>query len=188
MQRYFDGTKWGQFASPLNPPPPPKKARSPKKILAVIGAIVFLIIVGKACGSDEKNGGSTSPSSSPPSSARRGTTSTTPTYTEREIEAAVIDTCKKAIKQDLKDPDSAKFGDDWKAWIVTQPPTQQNVPYHPESGDKLYSAGGTVNAKNSFGGYVGYQMYGCDASITTSGDIHAHGYSLNDILNPTETP
>jgi hypothetical protein len=38
-----------------------------------------------------------------------------------------------------------------------------------------------------FGGYVGYQMYGCDAS-TTSGHVNAMAYSLNDILNPTTTP
>jgi hypothetical protein len=37
-------------------------------------------------------------------------------------------------------------------------------------------------------GYVGYQPYDCDASITTSGDIHANAYSLQDILNPTATP
>jgi len=41
------------------------------------------------------------------------------------------------------------------------------------------------SAKNGFGGYVGDQPYGCNASITTSGDIKAHAYSLEDILNPT---
>ncbi|HSS22849.1 MAG TPA: hypothetical protein VLL82_00185 [Mycobacterium sp.] len=60
--------------------------------------------------------------------------------------------------------------------------------YHPENGDTLYSAGGSVNAKNGFGGYVGDHMYGCDGSVTTSGDAHAHAYSLSDILNPTATP
>ena len=59
---------------------------------------------------------------------------------------------------------------------------------NPENADKLYSAGGSVNAESSFGGYVGDQPYGCDASVTTSGDIHAHAYSLKDILNPTATP
>lgn len=122
-------------------------------------------------------------------SACGGTSSTTPTpstYSEHEIEASVIDTCQQAVKKDLRDPDSARFGDDWKAWIVThhdKPPTVSN--YHPENGDTLYSAGGSVNAKNGFGGYAGDQPYGCDASVTTSGDVHAHAYSLNDILNPT---
>jgi hypothetical protein len=123
-------------------------------------------------------------------SACGGVTSTTPTtYSEQENEQFVIDTCHKAVKKDLKDPDSAKFGDDWKAWIVThydKPPA--SITFHPENGDKLYSAGGSVNAKNSFGGYVGDQPYGCDAALTTSGHISAHAYSLNDILNPTATP
>lgn len=189
VQRYFDGTNWGQFAPPLRPPPPPpKKGISPKAIVAVIGAIFVLIIIGKACGSDDKNGGSTSPSSTSPSSGTwGGTTSTTPTYSEREIESAVIDTCQKAIKRDLKDPDSAKFAD-WKAWIVAQHDKPPKVTYHSENGDKLYSAAGSVNAKNGFGGYVGNQPYGCDASVTTSGNVHANAYPLEDILNPTATP
>lgn len=106
-----------------------------------------------------------------------GTSSTTPsTYSQQEIEAAVIDSCQKSVKKNLKDPDSAKFGDDWKAWIVThhdKPPRVSN--YHPENGDTLYSADGTVNAKNGFGGYGGYQMYGCDASVTTT--VNAYAYS-----------
>jgi len=193
VQRWFDGSNWGQFAPPLRPPPPPpKKSSAPKAILAVVGVLFLLGIIGQACGPDDKKN-TTSPSSSgsSPSGATwtAPTTSTRPTYTEREMESAVIDTCKKAVKEGLKDPDSAKFGDDWKAWLVTHPPSEPpKVTYHPENGDKLYSAAGTVNAKNGFGGYVGYQMYSCDASITTSGDLHAHADSLNDLLNPTETP
>jgi hypothetical protein len=91
----------------------------------------------------------------------------------------------KNVKKDLRDPDSAKFGDDWKAWLVTHHNEPPKVTYHPENGDKLYSAAGSVNAKNGFGGYVGDQMYGCDASVTTNGEIHSRAYSLNDILNPT---
>jgi hypothetical protein len=109
-----------------------------------------------------------------------------PGYSEQEIEAAVVDTCQKSVKDNLRDPDSAKFGHDWKAWIVThhdKPPMVSN--YHPENGDTLYSAGGSVNAKNGFGGYTGDEMWGCDASVTTDGDVHPHAYSLNDILNPT---
>src|ERR1700738_4787121 len=83
-------------------------------------------------------------------SACGGMTSTTPTtYSEQENEQAVIDTCHDAVKKDLKDPDSAKFGDDWKAWIVTHYDKPPSVSYYPDQGDKLYSAGGSVNAKNS---------------------------------------
>jgi hypothetical protein len=34
------------------------------------------------------------------------------TYTEQEIEASVVDTCQDSVKDNLKDPDSAKFKDD----------------------------------------------------------------------------
>jgi hypothetical protein len=44
---------------------------------------------------------------------------TATTYSEHESELAVFDTCQKSVKKELRDPDSAKFGDDWKAWIVT---------------------------------------------------------------------
>jgi hypothetical protein len=122
-------------------------------------------------------------------SSNTSSTTTPTTYSEQDIEATVIDVCQKSVKSTLKDPDSAKFGDDWKAWIVThydKPPRVTN--YHPENGDKLYSAGGTVNAKNGFGGYVGFQPYACDASVHTNGGVHATAYSLEDILNPTATP
>jgi hypothetical protein len=122
-------------------------------------------------------------------SACGGMTSTTPTtYSEQEDERAVIDICHDAVKKDLRDPDSAKFGDDWKAWPVTQHDTPPRVSYYPEQGDKLYSAVGSVNAKNGFGGYVGDQPYGCDAAVETNGEIRARAYSLEGILNPTATP
>jgi hypothetical protein len=78
VQRYFDGTNWGQFAAPLRPPPPPpKKSTSPRAILAVIGAIVLLIIVGKACGQGGKDD-STSTSTSSSRAVTASPTSTTP--------------------------------------------------------------------------------------------------------------
>jgi hypothetical protein len=59
MQRYFDGTNWGQFAAPTRPP----KKNTGKAVLALVGAVFLLIIIGKSCGSDDKKGGSTSSSS-----------------------------------------------------------------------------------------------------------------------------
>lgn len=115
-------------------------------------------------------------------------TPTTPTFSEQQIEAGVIRACEKHIKAHLKDPDSARFDDDWKAWIVTTYNKPPEVSYHPENGDKLYSAGGAVNAKNSFGGYVGFTPYGCEASVTVGGYIEAHAYSLDDLVNPNRTP
>jgi hypothetical protein len=104
---------------------------------------------------------------------------------EQDTEASVIHTCQGSVKKQLRALDSAKFAD-WKAWVVThhdKPPRVTD--YHPKNGDKVYSAGGSVNAKNGFGGYTGNEIWGCDAAVTTSGDVHALAYSLNDILNPT---
>jgi hypothetical protein len=108
------------------------------------------------------------------------------TYTDDQFKALVIDTCQGSVKNQLKDPDSVKFGDDWKSWIVTNSDKPPKVAdYKPENGDKLFSAGGSVNAKNSFGGYVGDQPYGCDAVATTGNEITAVAYPLDEILSPT---
>ena len=165
---YWDGQAW-------HTAPPPAQNKKPG---CLPGLVVFLVlfvalwIMLATCGHSSNTSSTTTPT----------------TYSEQEIESEVIRICQKDVKKDLKDPDSAKFGDDWKAWLVTHPPSEPKVTYHPENGDKLYSAGGTVNAKNGFGGYVGYQMYGCDASVTTGGQVNSIAYSLNDILNPTATP
>jgi len=170
---YWDGQEWHTA-----PPPVPSSAQK-KKPGCLPGLVVFLVLFAAlwimlaTCGHSSNTSSTTTPT----------------TYSEQEIEASVISSCQKSVKKDLRDPDSAKFGDDWKAWIVThndKPPMVSD--YHPENGDKLYSAGGTVNAKNGFGGYAGDQPYACDAFVTTDGHIHSHAYSLQEILNPTPTP
>jgi hypothetical protein len=187
-QRYFDGFHWtDQFYNANAKTSLAPTKRQMQVAAAVVGFILLVIILGNTIGKDKKESGSTPSSSATAAAPWTPPTSTTPTYSENEIETAVIRTCQKVVKKDLKDPDSAKFGDDWKAWIVTHYDKPPQVTYHPENGDKLYSAGGSVNAKNGFGGYVGDQPYGCDASFTTNGDIYANAYSLNDILNPTTT-
>lgn len=80
-----------------------------------------------------------------------------------DYRSSVIDTCQDAAKKILKDPDSARF-DDWTATEVSTSGTQ---------GDRHFSASGTVNAKNGFGGYTGGQPYTCDATVTNDGVIHA---------------
>jgi hypothetical protein len=189
-QRYFDGFRWTDQFYNANAKTSLSPSKRQMQVAAVVaGFILLVIILGNTIGKDKKDSGSTPSSSATAAAPWTPTTPTTHAYSEAEIESAVIKICQKHIKNDLKDPDSAKFGDDWKAWLVThQPDEPPKITYHPENGDKLYSAGGTVNAKNGFGGYVGFQMYGCDASITTDGNMHADAYSLNDILNPTGTP
>jgi len=169
---YWDGQQWHNA-----PPPVPPSAQ--KKPGCLPGLVLFLVlfvalwIMFAACDHSSNTSSTTTPT----------------TYSEQEIESEVIRICQKDVKKDLKDPDSARFGDDWKAWLVTHPPSEPpKVTYHPENGDKLYSAGGSVNAKNGFGGYVGFQPYGCDASVTTGGQVNSIAYSLQELLNPTATP
>nr|WP_207949636.1 hypothetical protein [Mycobacterium eburneum] len=98
--------------------------------------------------------------------------------TPDDISAAVIDVCQSSVKKQLRDPDSARF-DGWKAWEVTHMDKPPKLEYHPDSGDKVWSAGGQVNAKNGFGGYAGDEVFGCDAIVSTNGNVHAEAYSLD---------
>ncbi|MGO9154115.1 DUF2510 domain-containing protein [Mycobacterium sp.] len=170
---YWDGQEWHTA-----PPPVPPSAQK-KKPGCLRGLVLFLVLFAvlwfllATCGHSSDTSSTTTPT----------------TYSEQETESEVIRICQKDVKKDLKDPDSARFGDDWKAWLVTHPPSEPpKVTYHPENGDKLYSASGSVNAKNGFGGYVGDQPYGCDAAVTTGGQVHSIAYSLQELLNPTATP
>jgi hypothetical protein len=170
---YWDGQEWHTA-----PPPVPVPPSAQKKPGCLPGLALFVVLFAVLAGLLGTCGHSSNTSS----------TTTPTTYSEQENEQAVIEICHDAVKKDLRDPDSAKFGDDWKAWPVTHYDKPPSVSYYPEQGDKLYSAGGSVNAKNGFGGYVGDQPYGCDAAVETNGKIRAHAYSLADILNPTATP
>jgi len=70
-----------------------------------------------------------------------------------------IDTAKQMILTTLKDPDSAKFGNVFfgrKATIC-----------------------GTVNAKNSFGGYTGAQVFTIDAKYVRVGDGAVSNWNKN---------
>lgn len=60
---------------------------------------------------------------------------------------ATIDYAHDAIKQDLKDPNSAQFEKDT---VIT---------YRFKDNDEATIVCGFVNAKNSFGGYVGNKLY-----------------------------
>lgn len=87
-------------------------------------------------------------------------------YSPAEYRANVISTCQDAAKKGLRDPDSAKF-DGWTAREVSTG----------ADGDRQFSASGTVNAKNGFGGYTGGQSYTCDATVTKDGQITAQARS-----------
>lgn len=102
-----------------------------------------------------------------------------PSYSTGRIEDSVISTCQNAVKKLLKDPESVRFGSDWTAKQAHPSERTRVTDYHPGSGDLLFSATGSVNAKNSFGGYVGDERYGCDAIVTPERDISASAYPLN---------
>ncbi|TDH48716.1 DUF2510 domain-containing protein [Mycobacterium eburneum] len=157
--RYWDGNTWGPMAP--TPTAPPKKKRRWPLVLAVLIAIVITL-------------------------AKLGNHSSDSSPTPDEINATVIDVCQGSVKKQLKDPDSARF-DGWKAWEVTHIDQPPKLEYHPDAGDKVWSAGGQVNAKNGFGGYVGDEAYGCDAIVSTNGNVHAEAYSLDAALeNPDD--
>src|SRR4051794_6866254 len=68
-----------------------------------------------------------------------------------ESDEPLISLAKNAIRRNLKDEDSAKFRD-----------VYVNQLYHIENGKRVHRGNticGEVNAKNSFGGYTGYQYF-----------------------------
>jgi PBP1b-binding outer membrane lipoprotein LpoB len=111
-----------------------------------------------------------------------GCSSTPTTYSDRDNELSVIDTCQDSVKKMLRDPGSAQF-DGWTATPATTFSGRGELKYTPVVNDKLYTASGSVNAKNGFGGYVGARQYGCDAAV--SGEhIHAAAYTLDADTTP----
>ena len=72
----------------------------------------------------------------------------------------VISSCQDAVKKNLRDPDNAKFGEDWTA--VLSASGSQPAPTH---GGRMWKASGSVNARNGFGGYNGNEKWGCDVEV-----------------------
>lgn len=203
-QRYWDGNAWGPLAPPppptapltqgqpagvqvpVLPPLPPKKSGRLKPLL-IIGSLLFAIFLVRPLFLDSKT--------ESPSSSNGSTSSSAPTkrsVSPEVMELNFISACQGSIKKQLKDPDSAKFGDDWQAWPVTKPSADTKLPsgYNPAGGDKQYSGTGSVNAKNSFGGYVGNTPYICDGYVEPDGGGNAYARSLEDALStpPSLTP
>lgn len=74
-------------------------------------------------------------------------------------EGSVISTCQDAVRDRLKDPESAQF----TGWTAK------------DHGGGRYTAEGLVNAKNGFGGYNGNRRYTCEATVdgkTVSATAH----------------
>lgn len=95
-------------------------------------------------------------------------------WSEDHIRSFVIESCQGWAKEDLKDPDSARFGNDWKAQPGTPSTLSPLKGYDPAKGHKLYRVTGSLNAKNSFGGYVGSKPILCNVYFDPS-DESANG-------------
>lgn len=67
--------------------------------------------------------------------------------------------CKETIIDQLKDPESARFG------TVTAGAEQLQ-----DDGSRVWEVAGTVNAKNSYGGYVGSKPFTCTAKVASGSD------------------
>ncbi len=96
----------------------------------------------------------------------RGYASETRLYLEKNGQDKTIAAAQDSAKRSLKDPDSAKF---------------QNIRIAEYDGGKVVC--GEINAKNSYGGYVGYKRFVAGASGATILDTSSKYPHINDASN-----
>lgn len=96
----------------------------------------------------------------------RGYASETRLYLERNGQEATIAAAQDSAKRILKDPDSAKF---------------QNLRIAEYDGGSVVC--GEINAKNSYGGYVGYKQFVAGVSGATILDTSSTYPEINDTSN-----
>jgi hypothetical protein len=102
----------------------------------------------------------------------------------------VSDWCRSDVKKDLRDPDSARFGEE--EYIAE---TKVSLSTPTESGVKparAYDLVGTVSSRNGFGGMSNRESYKCTVGFDSNGKIieelgqsrsHISGSSLDADLN-----
>ena len=118
-------------------PPPPRKSGAGLVILSCIGLLVGLgVVIAIFSGSGDDD-------SAP---AEKSTYLDTPADNR---DWAIL-ACQDAIESQLKDPGSASYRGES---AVRQ------------TGTQTYDVAGEVNARNSFGGMVGFKGYTCTASL-----------------------
>lgn len=176
---FWDGSAWHRNGVPtVAPEPIPAEQKTPAWVIALIGLCILLLggllfmVYGLVTGDDRKA-----------PTTNIGSSPTTPSHNQSYEDdfKRVIDKCQQSIIDDFKDPDSAKFGDDWRAQVDTRPlgpDGRRQDGFLPLPGDRLFMASGSVNAKNSFGGYVGYKSYTCSAYISAEGNLYALTYPM----------
>ena len=87
-------------------------------------------------------------------------------FLEKNGQEKTITAAQDSIKATLKDPDSAKF---------------QNIRIADYDGGKVVC--GEINAKNSYGGYVGYKRFVAGISGSTIFDTSSEYQDINDASN-----
>jgi len=127
----------------------------------------YILLICTGCASAWLSGCTSSPSSPPAAAALPAAR---PNLLSRDLSPAEKTALTHALSTTLKDPDSAKF--DWGP-----------VKYAQGSTSTEYC--GIVNAKNSYGGYTGYQMYHAIISLDPKG--HYTGGSIDMIMPDNAT-
>lgn len=87
-------------------------------------------------------------------------------FFEKNGQEKTIAAAQEAVKKGLKDPDSAKF---------------QNLRITDYDGGKVVC--GEINAKNSYGGYVGYKRFVAGTSAAIVYDTSSKYPDINDAYN-----
>jgi hypothetical protein len=96
----------------------------------------------------------------------RGYASETRPFLEKNGQEKTITAVQDSIKATLKDPDSAQF---------------QNIRIADYDGGKVVC--GEINAKNSYGGYVGYKSFVAGISGSTIFSTRSEYQNINDASN-----
>ncbi|MFT4128253.1 MAG: hypothetical protein QM662_18745 [Gordonia sp. (in: high G+C Gram-positive bacteria)] len=114
-----------------------------KDLIGLVFAVVLLVLVVVAFINDRDGDDDATGSSATPAAA------TMDRVEQRLREKRVIEVCEMSVRQQLRDPDSAQFREE-----SGQPDTPEGV---------KWLVIGEVNARNGFGGMVGYKAFTCVA-------------------------
>ena len=79
-----------------------------------------------------------------------------PKYQKIKISNAMLSEVRGAVRKNLKDPSSAKFGA-YRSLTYTEVETNGN--FYKIAGQKVIAVCGKINAKNSYGGYTGESLF-----------------------------
>lgn len=82
----------------------------------------------------------------------------------------VSEECHRAVKTELKDPDSARFGEEEFVAKVERPPSGSALGANPNIAT-TYGFVGSVNSRNSFGGMGEFQSYQCMVFFDKDGNL-----------------